>query len=80
MTTSPLAGADAVIWLGQPGEALRIFEIKIIERIRGHELPGERRLAALAGAQERHNPAPPNGGLYHVEIGSAVDHGNDRIP
>jgi hypothetical protein len=37
----------------EAGKACGIFEIEVVERMRRHELPSERGLAALTRAQER---------------------------
>ena len=66
--------AQSGIRLGQAGHAPRVLEIEIIERLRGHKLPGQRRLAALTRTEQRHDSAAPQGRAHDVGIGFAIDH------
>ena len=43
--------------LGQARQARRVLQVEVIEGIRGHDLPGERGLAALPRADESDHAA-----------------------
>ena len=67
--------AQRGVGFGQPGHALRVFEVEVIDGIRRNELPGQRRLAALTRPQQRHHAAPPQGSAHQADIGLPIDHG-----
>jgi hypothetical protein len=68
------------IGLGQPGHASRVFEIEVIDGIRGNELPGQRRFATLTRPQQRHHAAPPESVAHQADISLTIDHRADDIP
>ena len=80
MTTSPLSGRSAVSGSDNRARLCRVFEVEVIDGIRGNELPGQRRLATLTRSQERHHPAAAQGGPHQAYIGLAIDHGHDGTP
>jgi len=62
------------VGLGQPGEALGIFQIKVVERIGRDELAGQRGLAALAWSHKGNHAAAPQGGANQHNVGHADNH------
>ena len=69
----PLERAQGGVRLGEPGEALRVFQVEVVERFGRHELPGQRGLAALARPEQRHDAAALQRGADQFQVGFAVE-------
>jgi len=70
----PFERAQGRLRLAQSGEALRVLQVEVVERVRRHQTAGQRGLAALARAQQRHHAAAFQSGTHECDIGFAVDH------
>ena len=74
----PLEWPQGQARFAQAGQALRVFQVKVIQRIRGNEMPRQRCLAALARPEKRYNPASLERRAHEVDIRFAFDHASQN--
>jgi hypothetical protein len=69
-----LQRAQRGVWLVEPGQALRIFQVEIVQRVGGDQLPGQRGFATLPGTEKDGHRTAAEGLTHRREINPALNH------
>jgi hypothetical protein len=67
-------GTEGCRWFGQAGQALRLLKIKVVQRVRGDKVTGERRFATLTRSKDGDGTAATQGRPDEGDIGLTVNY------